>query len=341
MKWLVLILAVWGCAQVTSLNLRRHQFGRQPTKIVWFQVAGLDHEQLAMLRFGLPTVADQTALEGSLCTGHAWTFNLYRLRPTAQASMLSQLTGKKDIAGTCEDWRLKPVWGYLSANGYKTGIMEVDARNDESLLASKACGEKGAEFLGDSMLWSMRASMPMGSESYLPVVAQDYRPGKTYWDKTCGPNGCGSALHTALNSLYGQFSRNSGRHLFVVRDFSLKHALEKQSINQARDALREIDKAIEGFYRLTNTYQDLLVIVSGAASIDVDFPEEGAQWKQFDLKGSNAVVRKGELSIPVFAQGARAENFCGFYEEAQLFERLLSGPRQQGLELKIINPFLN
>lgn len=341
MKWLFLCLVLLGCAQVTSLNMRRHQFGRQPTKIVWFQVAGLDHEQLAMLRFGLPTVADRTAMEGAMCVGHAWAFNLYTLRPTAQASMLGQLTGKKDVVGKCEDWTRKPLWSYLSANAYKSGIIEIDARNEESLLAAKACGDAGQAFLGESILWSMRPSMPMGAESYLPVVPQNYQPGRVYWDKTCGAAGCGSALPTALNSIYAQFARNSGRHLFVVRDFSLKHALERQNINQAREALREIDKAVEAFYRLTEANQDLLVLVSGAAAVDVDFPAEGRDWQQFDLKGTNAVVRRGELAVPVFAEGARAENFCGFYEEAQLFERILSGPRQQGLELKVINPFVN
>lgn len=341
MKGIILCLLMVGCAQVTSLNMRRHQFGRQPTKIVWFQVAGLDHEQLAMLRFGLPTVADRTAMENAMCVAQAWSFNLYTLRPSAQQAMLSQITGKKDVTGKCEDWNRKPIWSYLATNGYKSGILEIDAKNEESVLASKSCEGSGQGFLGESTVWSMRPSMPMGAESYLPVVPQTYQPGKVYWDKTCGVAGCGSALPTALNSIYAQFSRNSGRHIFIVRDFSLKHSLDRQNINQTREALREIDKAVESFYRLTEANQDLLVIVSGAASVDVDFPAEGNEWQQFDLKGAHAMARRGELSVPVFAEGARAENFCGFYEEAQLFERILSGPRQQGLELKVINPFVN
>lgn len=339
MKFFLLLFFVFGCAQVTGLNMRKHQFGRQPTKIIWFQVAGLDHEQLAMLRFGFPTSADKTTLESSVCFGQAWSFNLYHLRPTPHQSMLTQITGKKDVAGTCDDWRLKPLWSYLGANSYRSGILEIDARNDESLLGAKACGEKGQNYLDESILWTMRAENPLGAEGYLPAVAQDFRPGKVYWDKTCNAQGCGTALRASLASIYRQFSKNSSRHLLLVRDFSLKHALERQNLIAAREVLREIDKTAEAFYQLAEGSDDILVLVTGAGAVDVDFPAEGKEWQTFDLKGAGALPRRGELMSPVFAQGARAENFCGMYEESQIFERLLSGPKQQGLELKIINPF--
>lgn len=319
--------------------MRRHQFGRQPTKIIWFQVAGLDAEQLAMLRFGFPTAADKTVLERSVCLGQAWSFNLYHLRPTPHQSMMSQVTGKKDIAGTCEDWRQKPLWNFLGSNSYKSGILEIDARQEESLLGAKACGEAGEDYLSDSILWVMRAQNPLGAEGYLPAVAQDFRPGKVYWDKTCNAQGCGTALRASLASIYSQFSKNSSRHLLLIRDFSLKHAFDRQNLLAAREALREIDKTAETFYQLAEGRDDTLVLVTGAGAVDIDFPGEGTEWQNFDLKGAGALPRRGELSSPVFAQGARAENFCGMYEESQIFERLLSGPKQQGLELKIINPF--
>lgn len=334
-----MLLMIAGCAQVTGLNMRRHQFGRQPTKIVWFQVAGLDNEQLAMLRFSFPTSSEKTTLESSLCVGQAWSFNLYHLRPTPHQSMMSQVTGKKDVAGTCEDWRLKPMWNFLSSNGYKSGILEIDARQEESLLGAKACGEAGADYLDESVLWVMRAQNPLGAEGYLPAVAQEFRPGKVYWDKTCNAQGCGTALRASLASIYSQFSKNSSRHMLLVRDFSLKHALDRQNFVAAREALREIDKTAEAFYQLADGRDDTLVLITGAGAIDVDFPAEGKDWQTFDLKGTGALPRRGELASPVFAQGARAENFCGMYEESQIFERLLTSPKQQGLELKIINPF--
>ncbi len=329
----------FGCAQVTGLNMRRHQFGRQPTKIIWFQVAGLNHEQLAMLRFGFPSSSDKTALESAVCVGQAWSFNLYKLRPTVHQSMMSQVTGKKDLAGTCEDWNLKPLWDYLDSNSYKTGILEVDSRQDESLLGSVACGEKPQGYLSETILWLMRAENPLGAESYLPAVNQDYRAGKVYWDKTCNAQGCGSGLRMSLGSIYRHFSKNASKHMLLIRDFTLIHALERKNFVAAREALREIDKTAESFYQASDDRDDMLVLVSGAGSVDIDFPAEGKDWQKFDLRGEGALPRRGELISPVFAHGARAENFCGIFEESQMFERVLSGPKQQGLELKIINPF--
>ena len=95
MKWLVLLLT-FGCAQVTSLNLQKHEFGVLPTKIIWFQIAGLEEEQLGLLRFNL-SGERKTAFEEHTCIGKSWGYSLYQLRETAEASFLSQITGRKNI----------------------------------------------------------------------------------------------------------------------------------------------------------------------------------------------------------------------------------------------------
>lgn len=338
MKWAIVTLALLcGCAQVTSLNLRRHQFGMQPVKIIWFQVAGLDEEHLAMLRFGYPTVDNKTELENAVCVGHAWSFNLYHLRPTAASSFVAQLTGKKDIKATCEDWKQRPLWNYLASHGFTSGIIEVDARANESLASSRDC-EDGQKFLGESTLWLMQPSSPANTTPYLPSEAQTYKPG-VYWDRSCNSRGCGSTLSSVLASLYSPFNKRAGKHVFIVRDFSFLHALERKDIVAAREILRDIDRGVGAFMRAAEGKDDMLVVVSGGGAVDLDFPAEGKDWQQFEKTGAQAYPRRGELNIPVFAQGARAENFCGIYEESQIFERVLSGPKQQGLELKVINPF--
>jgi hypothetical protein len=336
---LMTLLLLCGCAQVTSLNLRRHQFGMQPTKIIWFQIAGLDAEHLALVRFGLPTVDNKTELENSLCLGRAWSFNLQKLRPSAGESFVSQVTGKKDVAGTCEDWGLKPIWNYLSPFGYKNGIVEVGASPKESWGSGSACGDSWREFLGKSTLWMMGAAGTQDSIPYLPSEAQAYDQGKVYWDRSCNALGCGTSLSSVLASLYPSFAKSSQRHVFIVRDFTFAAALATKKVSQAREILRELDKSIGVFMRATSNSDDILVLVSGGAAIDLDFPAEGTQWQQFERSDKNIYPRQGELSVPVFAHGARAENFCGLYEESQIFERILSSPKQQGLELKVINPF--
>lgn len=341
MKWLFLLSVLVGCAQVTSLNMRRHQFGRYPAKIVWFQVAGLAHEHLAMLRFGLPTLGDRTSFEQSTCTAQAWSFSLTELRPHVAASMLAQSTGKKDQKKTCEDMRHRPIWNYLEGNGFKSGIIEIGALDDESLLAAKTCGKAGKEFFGDAVFWSMAPAKPAGASEYLPQRPQEFKAERHYWDASCGPKGCGSSLQTAVSSLYGQFARNADRHVLIVRDFSYRHALRRSDFTAAREILREIERTVAAFYQAAESRSDVLVVVSGAASQELDFPAQGRDWQSFDLKGTGVQSRLSDLLVPVYAHGARAENFCGFYEENQIFERVLSGPRQQGLELQVINPFLN
>lgn len=338
MKLLALLL-LCGCAQVTSLNLRRHQFGMQPTKIIWFQVAGLDAEHLALVRFGLPTVDNKTELENSLCLGRAWSFNLQKLRPDAADSFMAQVTGKKDVAGTCEDWKLKPLWNYLSPFSYKSGIVEVGASSKESWAGGASCGASWKEFLGQSTLWTMNAAGTPESTPYLPSETPNYSAEKIYWDRSCNALGCGTSLSSVLASIYPGFAKGSKRHVFIVRDFTFASALNAKKASQAREILRELDKSIGVFMKAAGNSDDILVIVSGGASIDLDFPTEGVQWQHFEKNEKNIYPRQGELSVPVFAHGARAENFCGLYEESQIFERILSSPKQQGLELKIINPF--
>jgi len=91
------------------------------------KVAGLDAEHLALLRFSGNTVESRTEMEGALCAGRAWSFNLYDLRPSAAASFPAQTTGKKDVRGSCDDWNLRPLWNYLAPYNYKTGVLEIGA----------------------------------------------------------------------------------------------------------------------------------------------------------------------------------------------------------------------
>ena len=44
MKFLMMLILISGCAQVTSLNMKKHEFGILPIKIIWFQIAGLEEE---------------------------------------------------------------------------------------------------------------------------------------------------------------------------------------------------------------------------------------------------------------------------------------------------------
>ena len=335
MKWLSFLLLL-GCAQVTSLNLKKHQFGITPTKILWFQVAGLEEEHLAMLRFQFSSER-KTAFEENTCIGKSWSYNLYDLRATAQSSFLSQLTGKKNVTSTCSDSELRPLWSYLVGNGYSTGILEVGATKAQSLISFNQCGEKGLSFLSDLYVW-LRQEPVGSSKTFHYAEPIPLEQNKLMYDRTCTARGCSSTITDDFRSIYLQFKKTSHKHVMIMRDFSYLGALEKKDFIHAREILADLERA----YAEALTYakdNDYLVLLTTGESKLVDMPDQGKAWYDFEKNGSNVSLKRTRLSNLVLASGSRAENFCGIYDDAQIFERILSGPKQQGLELKVINPF--
>lgn len=334
MKWLLLLLFM-GCAQVTSLNLKKHQFGIQPTKIIWFQVAGLEAEQIAMLRFQEPAER-RTSFENNTCLGNTWNYNLYNLRNTSYATFLSQLTGKKNIKQECTDATLKPIWSYLATNGYTTGILEISASPTQSLVPLSRCPD--SSFLNNVHFW-LRQEPPKAADTYiysqnLPIVAN-----KFFYDRTCTGKSCESSITDNFKAIISQLNKSSPKLLFVIRDFSYLEALEQKDLVRARGIIADIERAYGDALNLSSESDDYLILLTTGESKFVDMPDAGKPWYEFEKKGSGVQVKRTKLTNLVFASGARAENFCGIYEDAQVFERILSGPKQQGLEFKIINPF--
>lgn len=335
MKWL-LLLSLFGCAQITSLNLQKHQFGILPLQIVWFQVAGLEEEHLSMLRFKEPGEV-RTSFEENTCLGKSWSYNLYNLRPNARASFLSQITGKKNITGTCDDADQKPVWSYLTASGYQTGILEIGANTERSIVSLTQCGEKGLTFLSNIYLWQ-RQIAPSGASTWSPddvPLVQN----KIFYEKSCGQKSCGTSITEDTTAVYERLSRSSRRHMLIIRDFSYLEALENKDFVKAREILGELERSYTYFLKAAKDSSETLVLLTSAESRFIDMPDQGKNWYEFEKNGTNLQAKRTELMNMVLASGARAENFCGIYSDADIFERILSGPKQQGLELKIINPF--
>ena len=128
------------------------------------------------------------------------------------------------------------------------------------------------------------------------------------------------------------------KHLLIVRDFSYLHALLKKDFAGARQILVDIERAYGDALRLADS-NDYLVILTSGDSKFIDMPNQGKDFFEFDKDHKNISIKRSKLTNMVLASGSRAENFCGIYEDSEVFERILSGPKQQGLELKIINPF--
>ena len=335
MKW-ILLLSLMGCAQITSLNLQKHQFGILPLRIVWFQVAGLEEEHVSMIRFKEAGEV-RTSFEQNICFGKSWSYNLYQLRPNARNSFLSQITGKKNIKGSCEDASQKPIWNYLAESGYKTGILEVGANTERSLVSLNQCGEKGLTFLSNTYIWQ-RQQGPSGAGTWhasdVPLVQN-----KIFYDRACGPKSCSSTILEDTVAVYERLARAERRHLLIIRDFSYLEAIENKDLTRAREILSDLERSYGHFLKLAKDSNETLVLLSTADSRFIDMPDQGKPWFEFEREGKNVQTKRPELMNMVMASGSRAENFCGLYDDSDVFERILSGPKQQGLELKFINPF--
>ena len=335
MKWF-LLLSIVGCAQVTSLNLKKHQFGLVPTKIIWFQISGLEEEQIAMIRFQ-ETSEKRTSFENNICFGQTWNYNLYQLRNSAEATFLSQITGTKNIKGSCEDASLRPIWSYMLTSGFSTAIIESGAIGSQSLLGYKKCGKEGEDFL-NSLYYFSRTRPIEGAETFHYAENFEIKPDKVMYDRTCGDSTCGSSLTDDFKAIYEKFNKVSLKHLLIVRDFSYLQALLKKDFAGARQILVDIERAYGDALKLVDS-SDYLVILTSGDSKFIDMPNQGKDFFEFDKDLKNISIKRSKLTNMVLASGSRAENFCGIYEDSEVFERILSGPKQQGLELKIINPF--
>lgn len=337
MKLIVIFFFILGCTQATSLNLKKHQFGKIPTKIIWIQVAGLSVEHLAMLKFSYPSRTQKTAFEQSLCHGNMWEYNLFELRPSANMGFLSQLTGKKNIKNNCSDFDKKPIWKYMTPKGYKAGIFEGEVPLKSSLLASKKCSEH-EDYLDDVIMWSM-SKPKKGSKTFHVNTSTAYELGKTYFDQSCSRGDCFTSFSRNVEASYKQFSRNSSNHLFVVRNFRFQKYLKQNKPLKAGEELTQINEVLNYFQKRAKKRDDMLVLLTSAEAQEVDFPKSGEQWEQYIKRGRFVKRINSKLISSVFAYGARAENFCGVFEQSEVLSRIFSGTKEQGLDLSIINPF--
>lgn len=336
-SFLIIFTSIFSCAQITSLNLQKHQFGQIPTKIIWIQVAGLNEEHIAMLKFSKQTSGQKTSFEKFLCVGKAWEYNLFKIRPSAKSSFLSQITGKKNIKNSCEDYTQKPIWSYMTPQGYKVGVFEGQMSKKNSLESANECKNDKTDFIKGITLWKMQKGEKKNKLFHVNET-RDYKD-NIYYDKSCLSGDCYSTFSQNVIGVYEQFTRKDPNHLFIVRDFDFKRNLDKKDIASVKANLIELEKITQYFQNLTQNSTDVLVLLTSAQTKNVEFPRYGNEWKTFEKTGKLIQNKKSQLISTVFASGARAENFCGIYDQSDILTRIFSGAKQQGLELAIINPF--
>lgn len=337
---LLITLSAFGCARVQTLNLEPHEYSERPDHIVWIQVAGFSEEHIPLLRFNVAEATHKTNLEQVDCVGKMWNFNLYQLRPEASKSFLSQITGSKNIRGTCEDYTVVPSWQFLQDVGYSVSVLESGASVEQSLEKSLGCSNSKMIDLGKMRFYRMGPDI--GSQKTFhyqdsPDQSKEtVRPG-LYYDRSCQKGICYSSLSNNFRTLWSMNSKDHRRSVFVVRDFNFQNALKKKDISLAKESLQEIDRIVSAIKN--DKGDDLLVVVSGAESMMLEFPLQGKEWSDFEKAGKNLYFKNSSLMSPVLAKGSMAENFCGIFDESDMLKRMIYKPEDKKFNWDSVSPF--
>lgn len=314
---IVILLLFTGCSRVQTLNLTPHTYGGKAKNIIWLQIAGLEEEHLAMIRFSSPQSAI-TSFEDVHCSGKSWSYNLYGLRPKASDGFLSQIVGSKNITGSCEDFSRKPMWNFLNRSSHKVGIFEVEA-GAGSLSTSKTCLGKES-FLSNTTLWKMEKG---GKEELFHYLgSQKFEKNKVYYDKSCLKGNCFATLYDNVKSIWSRFKKEQGQSVFIIRDFSFLNALRSKNIPKAREILVELEKTLKFLKEENQRSNETLFLVTAAESLHLELPKKGKEWFEFESKGKKVLFRNTSLLSPVLAKGPGSENFCGIFEEYEILKRV-------------------
>ncbi|MFI5389953.1 MAG: hypothetical protein ACHQYQ_01230 [Bacteriovoracales bacterium] len=310
------ILILFGCSSVKTINLKDHSFNVSPKNIIWFQIAGLSPEHLALIRFDKSNLSQE--LENFTCLGNMWAYNSYKLRPTPNESFLTQVTGKTNIKGICADYSQKPIWYYLKDRGFETAILEVGISPNDGLDQAFACSEEN-EFKNITYFF-----MGQGLKgNYKKLDLLDMKPFKTgRYQISC--EFCEQNLFPTFTSIMDRSFENKKYKLFILRDFSFLKYLKTGDFNSAKYFLKELAKT----YKNLREKRDTLILISSSGMAKLDLPSAGAQWMEFEKKGKNAPYKNDSLLSFVLAQGPSSEKFCGIYSESDLMERILMDPRK-------------
>lgn len=319
-----------ACSEVETLNLLPHNFNQRPSRIIWLQIAGLSEEHLALIKFGQDAGAKQLSFEKSRCMGKLWNYNLFKIRPSAKESFSSQMTGSKNIINSCQDYKKTSLWSLLQKRGYTNLLFESGIAPQHSLASYRQCKDLGeyAKPLKNIYFWTSykkvkgAKSLP-DAEFHYQNNKSIFRPGLIYADQSCSRRGCFSTLSANVKYLFNPYFESKKKFFAVIKDFSYYESLNRGNIKKAREILFEIEKSIQYIQEVSKKSGRVLILITSASVKNIELPKRGKEWVQYEKRGKNVLFKNNALISTVWAMGPSAENFCGIYEESEIYKRLI------------------
>ena len=304
-----------------TIGLKKHRFNASPKHIVWFQFPGLASEHLALSKFSLSHADQKMAIEKHTCLGNMWNFNLFKIRPFARESFLSQMTGSTNIKNQCEDYKATPIWNYFMASGRVSGMIESGATPKGSIIFSKECYRKKPDFYKNIAIWRMDDELKNWAVPFHFQGLQKFEAGRVYYDQSCREKGCDSDILSNVKAIWKQYFARERKTLFIIRDFNYLNALKRKDIRKAEKILENLGLLYDYFSHLDAEGDNILVVISGSETLRFEFPKKGKEWVAFKEKGRRIIYRRSSLMSPVYASGPRSEKFCGIFPESQMLKR--------------------
>jgi hypothetical protein len=340
---IIYIFIVSSCARVQTLNIEPHNYSQKPDHVIWIQLAGFSSDHIPLIKYNNQLSQRKTWFETADCSGKMFDYNLFNLRVDAEKSFLSQLLGSKKIINNCTDFDRHFIWEKFKKDGYKVSILEKNISKEDSIEKLIDCNSEFKNDFSEIRFWKMASGNVVSSPKYFHFQDTEekinsYLLDGTYSDKSCQNGICFSSVLNNIKTLYSRLAKENAKTFLLIRDFSYLNALKKKQIFEARDILNEVDQLLKWTQSIKS---NTLVLISGAEVINFDYPSEGEEWELFLKSGKNFTYKSTSLMSSVIAKGAMAENFCGIFEEADIYRRLEFKTPAKKFNLDFINPFSN
>ena len=322
---------VFGCASRATLGTRDHIFSDKGKHIIWFQIEGLLSDHLPLIKYTSEKASESLAFEKMACSANLWSHNLYELRPKPDLGFIGQILGSQNIKGNCTDIDREPVWKFFQEKGYEVAIMESSSMGKKSLSRYESCTEK-VDLFEDAYVWK-REKAPKKDVSffhYLDSQAGLETPG-VYYDKSCQERGCFVSLQVNVRSMWKHFKEKNAKTFTVIRDSSYADQINAGDIEGAMETLAQWNKYLSEVIEEANGKSVTLLVTTSAGRV-IEFPKKGRQWARFMKKGKGIVLKNQSLTADAWAYGPGAENFCGTYEEDQIFSKILWAPEKRFID---------
>ncbi len=320
-----------GCASRATLGTKSHSFSDKAKHILWIQLEGLLPEHLPLLKYTQEKADESISFEKMACIGTTWSHNLYELRPRPQLGFIGQILGSQNIKGSCSDIDRRPIWSYFQDKGYEVGVLESREMKGRSLSEYIECKDK-VDLFSNVHFWKSEKSKAKDSKffHYLNDLSAVESPG-VYYDKSCQDKGCFVSTIMNLKSLWEKFKNKNAKTFTVVRDATYANALNSGDISGALDILKDWDKYLKQVLEEANG-KSVSILITSTAGRSIEFPKKGKQWASFVKRGKSILYKNQSLTAGVWAYGPGAENFCGVYEEDQVFKRILWAPEKRFID---------